>query len=136
MLFVCAICALSETKNAITSVGMMAWTSIVITIYASIRRTEFTVCSGVFLILGSTCLYSLVCGLLINDLDVWLLILFTAIYVVVYNLVLVYDVQLHATGTKYELKYDEYVFGTLAIHCDIVVGIIERALRDSTNVHH
>ena len=92
---------------------MLAFLSLVITFYACISRKKFTILSAPILLIGSIGLYSTICGILLHELRIWVLIVASIV-------VLAYATALTAMTESYvNAKYSKSAYVALKIHCVI-----------------
>lgn len=92
---------------------MLAFLSLVITLYACISRKEFSILSAPILLIGSIVLYSTICGILLHELRIWVLIVASIV-------VLAYATALTVMTESYvNAKYSKSAYVALRIHCVI-----------------
>ena len=101
--------------------------TMVIMLYAVNTKTDFTtheVFTQFFPILF-TCLICLILCSIFMSFSSWWHPLIAGVFVLIYGMYLVHDVQLIEGDKKYSLSYDDYVVGAMIIYIDIVMLFIE-----------
>ena len=118
------ICAHYPANDCITAAGMTAAVTVALTYYACTTKTDFTMCGGLFFIMGM----ALICLCLVSffmSFAAWWHPVLAAILVVFYGLYLIYDTQLIAGGKQHELSLDDYIVGALLLYVDIMMLFLE-----------
>ena len=119
-----SICSHYPSSDVVTAAGMTAAVTVALTFYACTTKTDFTMCGGLFFILGM----ALICLCVVSffmTFAAWWHPFLSALLVVFYGLYLIYDTQLVAGGGQHELSYDDYIVGALLIYVDIMMLFLE-----------
>ena len=118
------ICSFYTASSCIAAAGMTAAVTIALTIYACTTKTDFTMCGGLFFIMGIALLCLCMFSFFMTFAEWWHPVL-SAILVVFYGLYLIYDTQLIAGGRKHQLSIDDYIVGALLLYVDIMMLFLE-----------
>ena len=119
-----SICSHYPSSDVLTAAGMTAAVTVALTFYACTTKTDFTICGGLFFILGMALLCLMICSFVFSF-AAWYHPFVSALLVVFYGLYLIYDTQLVAGGGQHELSYDDYIVGALLIYVDIMMLFLE-----------
>ena len=113
------ICTGYSTNVVVTATAMTAGITFALTVYALTTKKDFTTMGGMIAVLGTTIFltsmfawwfsYSAVYELLLNSL-----------WVMMFGLYLIYDVQQVAGGGHHKLSLDDYIVGAMIIYTDII----------------
>merc|ERR1712013_878052 len=98
--------------------------TIALTIYACTTKTDFTMCGGLFFLLGIALLCLCMFSFFMTFAEWWHPVL-SAILGVFYGLYLIYDTQRIAGGRKHQLSIDDYIVGALLLYVDIMMLFLE-----------
>ena len=119
-----SFCSHYPSSDVVTAAGMTAAVTVALTFYACTTKTDFTMCGGLFFILGM----ALICLCIVSffmTFAAWWHPFLSALLVIFYGLYLIYDTQLVAGGGQHELSYDDYIVGALLIYVDIMMLFLE-----------
>ena len=103
---------------------MTSAVTVALTYYACTTKTDFTMCGGLFFILGMALFCLCIASFFLTFVSWWHPFV-AAILVVFYGLFLIYDTQLIAGGKKHQLSMDDYIVGALLLYIDIMMLFLE-----------
>ena len=118
------ICSMYPLDIVLAAAGLTAAMTIALTIYACTTDTDYTVCGGLFWILGVALLGLIIISWFLTFVKWWHPFL-SCLLIIFYGLFLIYDTQLIAGGGKWKLSYDDYVVGALLLYVDIMMLFLE-----------
>ena len=105
--------------------GMTVAMTIAITFYAMKTKSDFTVCGSLFFVLSIGMLMFVTLGIFMGSSFGYWHRFISVIFVIIYGLYLVFDVQLIAGGRSHEISLDDYVIGALLLYVDIMMIFLE-----------
>ena len=115
---VSVICAMSNPRLVFMAALMTLAMTVALTLYAFTTKTDFTVCGGMFFIIGAAFfMFSLFAMFTKNNL---LHIILSALGCILYGIYIIYDTQLIMGGKSQEISYDDYILGALLLYTDII----------------
>ena len=121
---VCAITAFYPASDVLVAAAMTAGVTVALTIYACTTKTDFTMCGGLFFILGAVLMIIVIFSWIMTFSEFWHPIV-AGILCIIYGLYLIYDTQLIVGKGQHKLSKDDYIIGALMIYVDIVMMFIE-----------
>lgn len=116
---VSAICGTYSPEIVIMAAIMTLGVTVALTLYAMFTKTDFTVCGGVFFVLGMTLFLFAIFGLFFNQ--GWLYTFYCALGVIVYGLYLIMDTQLIMGNKTHKIEMDDYILGAFLLFIDIIM---------------
>ena len=98
---------------------MTAGLTLVLTIYAIVTKTDFTVwLSFMWLVLGALLMFGLFAIIFRSQ---WMNVMYCFFAIIVYGVYLMIDTQLIIGNKKYKLGVDDYAIAVLILYIDIIV---------------
>ena len=112
-------------ESTLVAGGMTIAMTIAITVYAMRTKSDFTVCGSLFFVLSVGMIMFVTLGIFMgSSLGYWHRFI-SVIFVIIYGLYLIFDVQLIAGGRSHEISLDDYVIGALLLYVDIMMIFLE-----------
>ena len=121
---VCTITSFYPSSDVITAAAMTAGVTFALTLYACTTKTDFTMCGGLFFILGMVLILTVAFSWFMSFGGWWHPVI-SGILCVVYGLYLIYDTQLIVGKGQHKLNKDDYIIGALLLYIDIIMLFIE-----------
>ena len=114
------ICStVEEPKIVVIAAGCTLGIVISLTLYSIISKTDFTMCGGLFFLLGAGLLLFGIFMLIFGNWEP-LYVFYCCAGAVLYGFYLIYDTQLIIGGKTHELSIDDYIVGALILYIDII----------------
>ena len=95
-----------------------------LTIYAIIAKTDFTLCGGLFFVLGAALFGASLLKLMLPKSEIFEMI-FSFVSLVIFGLYLVYDTQLIVGNKQNKFSIDDYIFAAMSLYIDIIQIFME-----------
>lgn len=126
-LLVALICTQYE-PSAVLLAGLMSCSvTLVLTVYACTTKDDFSMCYGMLMVLLVSALYFVILMPLLYE-SMPYEVACSCLFVPVYGLYIIVDVQLIVGEGHYNLSTDDYILGSLYLYIDII-GLFIRILR-------
>ncbi|OON19921.1 hypothetical protein X801_04208, partial [Opisthorchis viverrini] len=121
------IAAFHSTLSVMIAFLMTIILCVAITLFAMQTRWDFTMCSGLILVLSLTLLLTGIACLIVNftlGRNNVLSAVYSGVALLLFSILLVVDTQMVLGGKGHELSEEEYIFGALQLYVDVVIILI------------
>lgn len=114
------IASFYDTKSVVIALGTTAGVCLLVTVFASQTKYDFTKCAGVLFVLSMVLfLFGFITIFTYNQ-SYYIDIVYGCLGALVFTLFLAFDVQLVMGGKKHELGPEEHILGAILLYIDIV----------------
>ena len=107
-----------DPQTILIAAILTASITIALTIYACTTKTDFTICGGLFFVLGMVLFVGCLLSLFFRNRIFQIII--CCFSVVLYSLYLIYDTQLILGNKENKLQIDDYIFAAMSLYIDII----------------
>ena len=118
--------------SVMVCVGLAFAVTLALTLYAVCTKTDFTMCTGMMIVLAVIALVLSITSIFMQWVAWWHPFV-AAILLVIYSVFLIYDTQLIVGKGKHSISMDDYIMGAMILYVDIITIFVEMLSICGTN---